>query len=286
MSGLVVLRAGPLATVQDLGRAGLAHLGVPGSGAADVPALRLANRLVGNPEGAAGLELTFGGAALRPEGAVWAVVTGAPAPVAVDGRQQGMNAPFRVPAGATLEVGAPVRGVRTYVAVRGGLTPDAVLGSRSADLLSGLGPRPLTAGDVVPFGRADGLDPIAVDLAPVPTLPETPELRVRPGPRDDWFASDALATLTGAPYAVTDASNRVGVRLDGPVLARARDGELPSEGMVTGALQVPPDGLPILFLADHPTTGGYPVLAVVAAADVPLAAQLRPGQNVRFRAVR
>ncbi|WP_019631077.1 biotin-dependent carboxyltransferase family protein [Actinomadura atramentaria] len=283
---LEVVRPGPLATVQDLGRPGLAHLGVPGSGAADAPALRLANRLAGNPEDAAGLELTFGGAALRFRRAAWAAATGAPAPVSVDGRAAPFNAPFRVPAGGLVEVGAPARGVRTYVAVRGGLTPEPVLGSRSADLLSGLGPPPLAAGDAVPLGPVTGpglaLEPLRVDVAPVPEPPAEPRLRVLPGPRDDWFAAGALAALTSAVYTVADASNRVGVRFDGPPLDRVRDGELPSEGMVTGALQVPPDGRPILFLADHPTTGGYPVIAVVTTADIPVAAQLRPGTKVRF----
>ncbi|MBW8484930.1 biotin-dependent carboxyltransferase family protein [Actinomadura parmotrematis] len=277
-----VLRSGPLATVQDLGRPGLAHLGVPRSGAADAPSLRLANRLVGNPEGAAGIEFTFGGGALRFHRAAWMAVTGAPVPFAVDGRGQGANAPCRVPAGAVLEMGAPPHGLRSYLAVRGGVAPDAVLGSRSTDLLSGLGPAPLTPGDRLPVGATEGLAAINVDVAPVPPPPDEPVLRLLPGPRDDWFTRDALRVLTGAPYEVTADSNRVGVRLDGARLERARDGELGSEGMVTGALQVPPSGLPILFLADHPTTGGYPVIAVLTAAAIPSAAQLRPGRRVRF----
>jgi biotin-dependent carboxylase-like uncharacterized protein len=272
-----VVRPGPLATVQDLGRAGYAHLGVPHSGAADRASLCLANRLTGNPEDAAGLELTFGGAALRFHAAAWIAVTGAPLPV----RGATLNAPCRVPAGAVVEFGTPYAGVRTYVAVRGGIDVPPVLGSRSTDLLSGLGPAPLSAGDRLPLGRATG--EITVDLAPGFQPVDEPILRIVPGPRDDWF--ETLAPLTGSAYEVTAQSNRVGVRLDGPPLTRRRSGELESEGMVTGALQVPPNGLPIIFLADHPTTGGYPVAAVLAAADVPRAAQLRPGQRVRFRAV-
>jgi biotin-dependent carboxylase-like uncharacterized protein len=271
-----VVRSGPLATVQDVGRAGYAHLGVPLSGAADRPSLCLANRLVGNPEDAAGLELTFGGAALRFESAAWIAVTGAPLLL---GRTATMNAPCHVRAGTTVEFGTPSAGVRTYVAVRGGVEVPAVLGSRSTDVLSGLGPAPLSAGDRLPVGRATGL--ITVDVAPGLPLEDEPVLRIAAGPRDDWFAS--LAPLTAEAYEVTAQSNRVGVRLDGPALTRRRRGELPSEGMVTGSLQVPPNGLPIIFLADHPTTGGYPVAAVLAAADVPRAAQLRPGQRVRFR---
>lgn len=122
-----------------------------------------------------------------------------------------------------------------------------------------------------------------MDAAPPPPLHETPVLRIQPGPRHDWFTEDALATLTSTLYEVSQDSNRVGVRLEGPPLARARDGELGSEGMVTGSLQVPPSGLPIIFLTDHPTTGGYPVVAVLASSAICDAAQLRPGQRVRFR---
>lgn len=278
-----VLRTGVLATVQDLGRPGYAHLGVPHSGAADRPSLRLANRLVGNPEGHPALELTFGGTALRIRGGAWIALTGAPAPLLVGGRLQGMNAPCHVPTGALVEVGVPVAGLRSYLAVRGGFWVEPVLGSRSTDLLSGLGPPPLAPGDLLPLGPVSGLSDLAVDVAPVRPLPGTPELRILPGPRADWFTPEALRTLTSEPYEVTAQSNRVGVRLRGPALARVRHEELPSEGMVTGALQVPPDGQPIIFLADHPVTGGYPVIAVITTADLSQAAQLRPGTPVRFR---
>jgi biotin-dependent carboxylase-like uncharacterized protein len=270
-----VIRPGPLATVQDLGRPGQAHLGVPHSGAADPGSLRLANRLVGNPEDAAGLELTFGGAALRFPAPAWIAVTGAPLPV----RPGAMNAPCHVPAGTVVEFGAPSGGVRTYVAIRGGLDVPPVLGSRSADLLSGLGPAPLAAGDRLAVGTASGV--ITVDVAPGYEPEEEPVLGILPGPRADWFES--LDPLVHGTYEVSSHSNRVGVRLEGPPLVRRREGELPSEGMVTGALQVPPNGLPIVFLTDHPTTGGYPVAAVVTTADLNRAGQLRPGQRVRFR---
>jgi biotin-dependent carboxylase-like uncharacterized protein len=270
-----VVRSGPLATVQDLGRAGYAHLGVPFSGAADQVSLRLSNRLVGNSESAAGLELTFGGAALRFGSAAWIAVTGAPLAV----RPGTMNAPFHVAAGTIVEFGAPSAGVRTYVAVRGGIDVPPVLGSRSTDVLSGLGPAPLSAGDRLAVGRARGL--ITVDVVPGLVPSQEPVLRVVAGPRDDWF--ETIAPLTSAVYEVTVQSNRVGVRLDGPALVRRRQGELPSEGMVTGSVQVPPNGLPIIFLADHPTTGGYPVAAVLIGDDIPCAAQLRPGQRVSFR---
>ncbi|MFI0448520.1 biotin-dependent carboxyltransferase family protein [Actinomadura sp. 6N118] len=277
-----VVRPGPLATVQDLGRPGHAHLGVPSSGAADGQALRLANRLVGNAESEAGIELTLGGAAFHFHRAAWIAGSGAPAPLLVNGRAYGMNAPCPVPPDGLVEVGLPTCGLRTYLAVRGGLDVEPVLGSRSTDLLSGLGPAPLSVGDRLPIGETSGLHDINVDVAPVAQPPDVPVLRILPGPRDDWFVPDAISVLCGQPYEVTPDSNRVGVRLDGPKLLRARDGELGSEGMVTGALQVPPSGLPIIFLTDHPTTGGYPVVAVIRASDVPLAAQLRPGQQLRF----
>ncbi|WP_157246330.1 biotin-dependent carboxyltransferase family protein [Nonomuraea typhae] len=275
-----VLRPGPYTTVQDLGRPGFAHLGVPRSGAADLPSLRLANRLVGNPEGAAGLELTFGGAHLAFRTGAWVAVTGASCPVSGAGAA-GMGAPFWVPAGAGLRFGTPATGLRTYLAVRGGIAVEPVLGSRSTDSLSGLGPEVLRAGTLLPVGPAHGQPEITVDVAPSRPVGGA-VLRVVPGPRTDWFVPGALRELCGRPYEVSQDSNRVGVRLRGPKLERARDGELPSEGMVAGAIQVPPSGQPIVFLADHPPTGGYPVIGVVRAADLPVAAQLRPGGDVRF----
>ncbi|MFC4786412.1 biotin-dependent carboxyltransferase family protein [Nocardioides sp. MAHUQ-72] len=285
MKRVEVLETGPLATVQDLGRPGLSDLGVGHSGAADQRSLRLANRLVGNPESAAAVELTLGGLTVRAHGDLLVAVTGAVCPLVVDGRQVAMNSVVQVPAGATLRVGTPVTGLRSYLAVRGGVDVPPVLGSRSTDVLSGIGPDPLAPGTPLPVGPAPGAHPL-VDHAPVRAPGEGDvALRVVPGPRADWFVDTALDTLLGEPYAVTGESNRVGMRLAGTPLERSRDAELPSEGMVCGALQVPPSGLPTLFLNDHPVTGGYPVIAVVLSADLPLAAQARPGQRLRFRAV-
>ncbi|MGW1499033.1 5-oxoprolinase subunit C family protein [Streptomyces mirabilis] len=282
---LAVVRAGALTTVQDRGRPGHAHLGVPRSGALDAPAAALANRLVGNPVEAALLETTLNGCALRPRSAVTMAVTGAPCPVTVGGRPAPWGAPVRVAAGALLDIGPARAGVRSYVAVAGGVAVDPVLGSRSTDLLSGLGPPPLTDGTVLPLGRPDGVH-TRVDVVPHPGPPSELVLRVTPGPREDWFTASALRTLATGTYRVSSASNRIGLRTEGPSLERAVSGELPSEGMVLGAVQVPPDGRPVVFLADHPTTGGYPVIAVVRGADLPAAAQAVPGTPVRFMVVR
>ncbi|MGW1067784.1 5-oxoprolinase subunit C family protein [Streptomyces aureus] len=282
---LAVVRAGALTTVQDRGRPGHAHLGVPRSGALDAPAAALANRLVGNPAGAAVLETTLDGCALRPRSVVVAAVTGAPCPVRVDGRPVAWGAPVRVPAGALLDVGSARAGLRSYVAVSGGVAVEPVLGSRSTDLLSGLGPPPLTDGTILPLGDPGTLH-ARVDVAAHRAPPAELVLRVVLGPRDGWFTGAALRTFTTRAYRVASASNRIGLRMEGPSLERAVSGELPSEGLVLGAVQVPPDGRPVVFLADHPTTGGYPVIAVVRPADLAAAAQAVPGTPVRFLAVR
>ena len=281
---LEVIRAGALTTVQDLGRPGLAALGVPRSGALDEQALRLANRLVGNDGRAAGLEITLSGCAVRAGAAMAVAVTGAPAEVRVGGRAGEWGIPVAVRAGEVVEVGPARAGVRSYLAVGGGIAVPAVLGSRSTDTLSGLGPAVVRDGDVLPVGAAAG-SPAGVDLAPYPEVGGDLVLRVWPGPRWEWFTTGALATLVGAGYRVSATSNRVGVRLGGPGLERAVGGELPSEGLVLGAVQVPSGGEPLVFLADHPTTGGYPVIGVVEPADLGLLAQARPGTAVRFRGV-
>jgi biotin-dependent carboxylase-like uncharacterized protein len=279
---LTVLATGPLATVQDHGRSGFAAIGVPRSGAADAVAAELANRLVGNDVCAAALEVTAGGLVLRAERTVLVAVTGAPAPVTVNGRAGPFGGPFTVPAGAVLALGMPPVGLRCYLAVRGGIDVPPVLGSRSTDTLSGLGPAPLSVGDRLPVGDLRAEEPF-VDVAPVRPPSPAPVLRVLSGPRRDWLEPAAWTALTTQEWTVTADSNRVGLRLSGPELTRARTDELPSEGLVPGALQVPPDGAPVLFLADHPVTGGYPVLAVVTTADLGAAAQLRPGDRLRFR---
>jgi biotin-dependent carboxylase-like uncharacterized protein len=354
-----VIRPGPLATIQDLGRPGLGHLGVRCCGAADAASLRLANRLAGNPEGAAGLEITFGRAEVRAGQPCRVALAGAPVPVRVtrpatpagpaspagpagpaspapsgpaapgpagpdtpapastagpdEPGEPGFGTGFWLPAGGVLRLGASRAGLRTYLAVRGGIAVPPVLGSRSADLVSGLGPPPLRPGDRLPVGgpgqegqrgrgelAATGLagtglagtelagtglpgtELAGTGLAGTEVTRGPVLLTVIPGPRADWFAADALSLLCGGDYTVSTDSDRTGLRLAGPPLRRASARELPSEGLVPGALQVPPDGAPILLLADHPVTGGYPVIAVVRSADIGRAAQLRPGQQVRF----
>jgi allophanate hydrolase subunit 2 len=253
---LEVVESTGLVTIQDLGRPGHAHLGVPPSGALDPEALKVANRLVGNPENAAGIEI-LGRLRIRAERYTTVATTG-PASV-VHVREIAVNA----------------ERVR-YLAVAGGIAVEPVLGSRSTDTLSGLGPQPLKAGDVLPLGAHN--TPSIVDWVPEPAPPGELELGITFGPRDDLFA-DAAALLRWAYH--IKGGDRVGTRLDGPSLSRAdlRD----SEPVVTGAIQVPPDGKPLVFLNDHPTTGGYPVIAVVDGVDVPRLAQARPGTPVRFR---
>ena len=277
MTGIEILEPGPLTTVQDLGRFGWAHLGVPRAGALDAPAAALANRLVGNGPGAAVLETTLGGVRLRTLQACTLAVTGASCEVLVAGRPRALGLPVTVPAGVDVMVGVARAGVRSYVAFAGGLVVPAVLGSRSTDTLAWVGPPRPAAGDVLPLGPAG--HPVGPDV----TRPEprTGVLRLHPGPRADW-CEYPLATLCAAPYAVTPASNRVGLRLRGEPVVRRRDGELPSEGLVLGAVQIPPDGQPVVFLHDHPVTGGYPVVAVVDPADLPVCAQARPGAELRF----
>jgi allophanate hydrolase subunit 2 len=333
---ITVLRAGPLTTVQDRGRPGYAHLGVPRSGALDGPAMLRANALVGNPPDAAVLETTLMGCALRFEVAARVTVTGADAVVRVDREPVEGGAVVEVPAGAVLDIGRARRGVRSYLAVTGGLDVEPVLGSRSTDTLSGLGPPKLADGMTLPIGAgspiavtgsphaaassvgaaglpagaaglpagaaassvgATGLPAGAAGLpaggaaglpagsvasaaggAAAPSPSGDLVLGVRLGPRDDWFVA---AGLFSSAYAVSPLSNRVGCRLAGSALTRTLQGELSSEGVVLGAVQVPANGEPLIFLADHPTTGGYPVIGVVG--DVTPLAQARPGTTVRFR---
>ncbi len=297
-SSLEILTPGPQSLIQDLGRPGLGDLGVSASGAADTRSARQANRLVGNEPGDAVIETVLGGLAVRAHGELTGALTGAAVSALIEGpcgnRPARMCAPFALHDGESLHLDPPYAGQRTYLAVRGGMDIDPVLGARATDLMSGIGPAILERGTrlrirEVEHGRIVG-------AAEPSTLPPavlqgdgTAVLRITAGPRQDWFTPDSRAALTDQDWTVTAESNRIGVRLattdGGQPLERARSEELPSEGVVAGSLQVPPSGLPVLFLADHPVTGGYPVIGVVVPEDLPAAAQLSPGIAIRFAEV-
>jgi biotin-dependent carboxylase-like uncharacterized protein len=280
---LEVLATGPLAVVEDRGRPGLAATGVGRAGAADRGALELVNRLLANPADAAAVEVTFGGLAVRAHGRLTVALTGAGAPADLDGRPVGHHALVPLADGQVLRLGVPRTGLRTYLGVRGGIAVEPVLGSRSTDVLAGIGPPRLEPGQVLPVGPEPAGFPL-IDVAPVAEPPGgTVVLRAVPGPRADRIADLSVLTTTG--WTVSSRSDRVGMRLEGGRLEWADGGEIPSEGMVSGSVQVPSGGEPVVFLADHPVTGGYPVAAVLLAADVDRAAQARPGQSVRIRFV-
>ena len=287
--GLLVVRPGMLTTVQDLGRPGLADLGVGESGAADRGAAARANAAVGNPVDAALLETVLGGLRLRARGEQLLALAGAVGPVSVSGSGHSFDADagrrIQLPDGAEIRLATPMSGLRGYLAVRGGIAVASVLGSRSTDQLSGLGPPPLRAGDLLPIGGPWPARRVATSThqpEPPPDPDEPVLLGALPGPHLDRFTAAARETLFSEPFAVDSRSNRVGVRLIGPALNRTRDDELPPLGLVPGAIQVPPDGHPVIFLADHPVTGGYPIIGVLTDTAIDRAAQLRPGRSLRF----
>lgn len=287
---LEVLRPGLQLLVQDLGRPGFASMGVSAAGAADRSALTAANRLVGNAETAAGLESFGGGVLLRSTGDGVAAVTGPTGTITVTAADGTVLTPrlgeaFALSDGDELELGPAERGVRRYLAVRGGIDVETALGSSSADTLAGLGPAAVDKGTTLgvhdPRTAPHLVDPAPARPRDLPQAGETVEMTVTLGPREDWFTDAGVETLLSQVWTVTHESDRVGLRLSGEVpLERARTGELPSEGAVTGALQVPPNGQPVLFGPDHPLTGGYPIIASVD--DLDLAAQLPPGVKLRF----
>ncbi|MBF9329464.1 5-oxoprolinase subunit C family protein [Mycobacteroides chelonae] len=280
---LEIMRTGPLALIEDLGRVGKAAMGVGRSGAADRKSHSLANRLVANPDHLATIEVTLGGMSFRVSGGDAVVaVTGADTDPSVNGIPFGTNSITQVQDGDVVSLGAPLSGLRSYVAVRGGVSVAPVMGSRSFDILSGIGPKPLQAGDRLPVGPRSPSFP-EIEQAPVATMSDDiVELKVVPGPRDDWFVDPD--ELTHGSWIVSDRSDRVGTRLSGkPLELRDPARQLPSEGVIRGAIQVPPGGQPVILGPDHPVTGGYPVIGVITDQDVDLAAQVRPGQTVRFR---
>lgn len=264
-----VIESGWSSTTQDLGRHGYAHLGITGAGAVDRGLAAMVNRVVGNDVNAAVIE-TSGGLVLRSTRAVLLTSTDRLGPMTIEPGEA-----YRVDPD-------PLR-LWQYVAVRGGFDVEQVLGSRSSDTLSGLGPPVLQAGDMLKIGP-DPSGVVRTDVAPMPAYRAV--VRITPGPRLDWFEPSAIEYLTRSDLVVA-ASSRIGVRLtrtDGVArIERFAGAELPSEGLVRGAIQMPPSGIPVMMSCDHPTTGGYPVIAVVHPADVVVVAQVRPGQQVRLR---
>jgi biotin-dependent carboxylase-like uncharacterized protein len=274
-----IINQGIGTSFQDLGRVGYKHLGVGRSGAADRPSHSLANRLVGNPESTATIE-TCGGLCVRLHRHATVVVTGAQGTIDVrHGPPMAVNGSAHLPAGAEITLRSPHDGLRYYLAVRGGFDVAPVLGSCSLDTLAAIGPR-LSSGDRFGIGP-DPNTPLLADLG-IPT-PWSTVLHLSEGPRRDWFTDEAWTQLITQAFVVSPSSNRVGARLTGPLLERRHNRELPSEGLVEGAIEVPPDGQPIVMLADCPVTGGYPVIAVVDRDHLPWVAQARPGTTLRFR---
>ncbi|NMD63611.1 UNVERIFIED_ORG: biotin-dependent carboxylase-like uncharacterized protein [Nocardia globerula] len=284
MTGVEILETGPLSLVQDLGRTGHLRSGVGVSGAADRRSLRLGNRLVGNSEDAAGVEILMGGLSLRAQQQITLAFTGAPAQAYLDGIPVGHSSVIVADPGQVVRLEYAPTGLRTYLTVRGGIAVPKILGSRSTDTLSGIGPAPLKPNDVLEVGPTPVAFPL-LDVAPVqPVTNGTLDIRVIFGPRADRFANPE--TLTQGRWAVSTDSDRIGARLDrvgdDALLQRVDGLELPTEGVALGSIQVPPSGQPVIFLADHPITGGYPVVGVVADADIDRLGQARPGQQIRF----
>jgi len=301
-----VLKPGLLTTLQDAGRPGFAHLGIGRAGAFDAPALRIANALCGNQSDACALEITLLGPTLRLSADAWIAITGAPIPFRIDGTDQSTWAPVFVAAGSMIELGAMRSGCRGYLAVRGGFDVTPVLGSRSTDVSACLGPfagRPLRAGDVLETETGSGSffpdrnprnrdnakknepDPVSNwRLDPRPWFPEgtLEPLRLLPGSHFDKLKETSRKYLFSDTFAVHIDSNRVGLRLSGPVLEFDRMVEMVSEGCVPGILQLPPSGQPIAFGPECPVSGGYPRIGQVAAVDMPRLAQRRPGDALRF----
>ncbi|MDB5893931.1 MAG: allophanate hydrolase [Rhodoferax sp.] len=291
---LEVLKTGLQALYQDLGRPGQAGQGVSASGAMDQRALRAANRLVGNAGNTVCVEIVYGGFQVLCHGDAVVAFTGADAPVELTmpkgvRRSLPSHQAIALSDGDTLTRGEPRAGIRSYLAVRGGFAVAPVLGSCSTDTLAHVGPAPIAARDrlaILPVRR--GAIVGSPEQAPpgLPSAQQVVVLDVVMGPRTDWFTPDAVALLAGQLWRVTPQSNRVGLRLAGQApLLRATPAELPSEGTVHGAIQVPPSGQPVLFLADHPLTGGYPVIAAVAPYDLDRAGQIPIGASVRFNPI-
>lgn len=287
ISSLTVIRPGMLTTIQDLGRPGYQSLGVPVSGPMDAYSHRFANQLLGNPPGAAALEITVLGPELLANGEVTCAVAGAEIECRVDDVAAPFNRPFAVPPGARLRFGARGAGARATLAVRGGFDVPATFGSRAVHLVSRMGPfggRPLRAGDILPVAPST-VSPPALAGRPLVLPQGGARVRVVPAPHRERFTGDAWALLVRERFTVSPQSNRMGYRLEGPLLGHVGAADILSEAMPLGALQVPASGQPILLMAERQTTGGYATIAIVITADLPLAGQLAPGDWITFTPV-
>jgi antagonist of KipI len=290
---LEVLDGGLLTTVQDLGRTGYERYGVPVAGAMDPFALRAANLLVGNPLDAAALEITLAGPRLRATEKCLIAVAGADLGLRMNGWELPPWMAVFVRRGWTIEFGGRKAGCRAVLAVAGGIDVGPVMGSHSTYLSGGFGGlegRALRRGDLVPVGPTDFPLPTQAGLTfprrLIPAYSDTPEIRVVLGPQDDCFTDEGIATFLSSEYRGSSASDRMGCRLQGTKIAHKGPAGIISDGIPLGAVQVPPDGQPIIMLADRQATGGYPKIATVISADIPLLAQCVPGQSsVRFKAV-
>jgi len=283
-----VLDPGPQTTVQDGGRRGQLRYGIPPSGPIDGRSFTLANRLVGNADGVAGLEFTLIGPRLRAEAPCAIAVTGADAPLTLNDAPAAGWETLMLSTGDVVRIGAARSGVRGYVAVAGGVDVPPVLGSRATYLrgrLGGLEGRPLRRDDLLKTGAAGRVRGRAVPASAIPDWRAEPVLRVVLGPQADRFTEEGLAAFLGGAYEVLPQSDRMGARLSGPRIAHARGHDIISDGIALGAVQVPGDGQPIVLLADRQSTGGYTKIATVCSFDVPRVGQAKPGQRVRFSAV-
>jgi antagonist of KipI len=290
MKAIQVVAPGLFTTVQDLGREGFGPVGVSASGAADAVSIRIGNRLVGNAEGAAGLEMTLlGGTFLFPEGAVVAL-TGSDFGATLEDVPVELWSSFEARPGQTLRMGPTRAGARCYMCVQGGIAVKDFLGSASTHILSGLGGhegRALRKGDVLRIGAANGsFRKRTVAAKGLEKLAARKVLRVTAGPQSDWFPEGAQRIFYGSTYRVAEESNRMGVRLEGAAIPVPFGGEMISEGVSLGAVQITAGGLPIILFVEQQTTGGYPKIANVISADLHSLGQLRPRDEVRFERVK
>ncbi|MBS9438013.1 5-oxoprolinase/urea amidolyase family protein [Photorhabdus noenieputensis] len=293
-ASLEILTTGIQTLFQDLGRSGQASLGISAAGALDKTALRSANRIVGNPSDNACLEIVQGGLSFISHGNVIIAVTGADCPITVQttsGRKFQVDGyqPVDLSEGDKVTLGTPKAGMRSYLAVRGGFAQQPILSSLSYDTLAHIGPKPIATGDTLDILTLTQGSAVSMDESPafnMPTSDDIVTLDIVLGPRTDWFTAEALSLLQSQLWQVTPQSNRVGIRLHGDTpLARLNHKELPSEGTTTGAIQVPASGQPVLFLADHPLTGGYPVIGSVASYHLDLAGQIPVNARIRFNLI-